>query len=138
MKCLGKIDLDTEECIQVSVRVRPTLKSETEEIIGWEWKDNTLSSRTCSQSTYSFDHLFSPDSSNSDIFTSVVQKIVFQSMQGFHGTVFTYGQTSSGKTFTMSGSQSQPGVIPLSINYCFESIHKQFTDREFLIRVAAA
>lgn len=136
MKGSGKNDQENDDCIQVSVRVRPTLKNEMEEKIGWEWKDNTLTFRNCLQSAYSFDHLFPPESSNSDIFASVVQKIVYKSMQGFHGTVFTYGQTSSGKTFTMSGSQSQPGVIPLSIHYCFESIHKRFTDREFLIRVA--
>ena len=38
------------------------------------------------------------------------------------GTVFAYGQTSSGKTFTMMGTEDQPGVIPLAIQEIFEYI----------------
>ena len=38
------------------------------------------------------------------------------------GTVFAYGQTSSGKTFTMMGTEEQPGVIPLAIQEIFEYI----------------
>jgi centromeric protein E len=51
------------------------------------------------------------------------------------GSVFTYGQTSSGKTFTMTGNNSQPGIIPQAIHHCFDSIHS-FSDREFLVRVS--
>ncbi|MGH0143501.1 UNVERIFIED_CONTAM: hypothetical protein FKN15_011581, partial [Acipenser sinensis] len=40
----------------------------------------------------------------------------------FTGTIFAYGQTSSGKTFTMMGSQSSLGVIPLAIQDIFKTI----------------
>lgn len=42
---------------------------------------------------------------------------------------------SSGKTFTMNGSLTQPGIIPQSIFYSFECIQEQFKEREFLFRV---
>jgi centromeric protein E len=46
-------------------------------------------------------------------------------MQGFNVTVFAYGQTSSGKTYTMRGyRQKDPGLIPLSIQQVFDSIHE--------------
>ena len=38
------------------------------------------------------------------------------------GTIFAYGQTSSGKTFTMMGSKLVPGVIPLSMEEVFQTI----------------
>lgn len=38
------------------------------------------------------------------------------------GTIFAYGQTSSGKTFTMMGSEHNPGVIPLAMADVFETI----------------
>ncbi|RRT49623.1 hypothetical protein B296_00052282 [Ensete ventricosum] len=51
------------------------------------------------------------------------------------GTAFAYGQTSSGKTFTMSGSEEEPGIIPLAVEDVFRTT-KMTTDREFLIRVS--
>ena len=42
----------------------------------------------------------------------------------YAGTVFAYGQTSSGKTFTMMGTEEQPGVIPLAIQEIFEYIEE--------------
>ena len=42
----------------------------------------------------------------------------------FLGTVFAYGQTSSGKTYTMMGEQSNPGIIPLSVRETFAHIQK--------------
>ena len=52
------------------------------------------------------------------------------------GTVFAYGQTSSGKTFTMMGTQENPGVIPQAIRDVFAYIQKTKDKREFLLRVA--
>ena len=40
------------------------------------------------------------------------------------GTVFAYGQTSSGKTFTMMGTEAQPGVIPLAVQEIFNYIEE--------------
>lgn len=39
------------------------------------------------------------------------------------GTAFAYGQTSSGKTFTMTGSETDPGIIRRSVRDVFERIH---------------
>lgn len=41
-------------------------------------------------------------------------------MSLYVGTVFAYGQTSSGKTFTMTGTEYQPGVIPMAIQEIFD------------------
>lgn len=136
IKTIGKHEGINEDRIQVCVRVRPILRDEREDSFGWTWKDNALYPRNPAQASYCFDHLFTPDNSNKEIFDAVIKATVLQSMNGFHGTVFTYGQTSSGKTFTMNGTQSQPGIIPQSILYCFDSIQDSFRDREFLIRVS--
>ncbi len=40
------------------------------------------------------------------------------------GTVFAYGQTSSGKTYTMRGSQAEPGVTWLAVDDVFRSIQE--------------
>ena len=38
------------------------------------------------------------------------------------GTIFAYGQTNSGKTYTMMGTDDNPGFIPLAISYIFDYI----------------
>jgi centromeric protein E len=136
IKIRSKYDAKDDDSIQVCVRIRPFLGNEREDSSAWSWKDKTISQRSNSQVSYSFDHLFHPGNSNNDIFESVIKNTVLKSMQGYHGTVFTYGQTNSGKTFTMNGTHHQPGIIPQSIHFCFDSIQEHFTDREFLIRVS--
>lgn len=131
-----KYETSHVDCIQVCVRVRPILMKDDDKSSGWICRGKTILPCNTLQTSYSFDHLFSPESSNKDLFEAVVKDTVFQSMQGYHGIVFTYGQTSSGKTFTMNGTQSQPGIISQSITFCFDSIQEYFTDREFLLRVS--
>jgi hypothetical protein len=59
-------------------------------------------------------------------------------MQGYNGTIFAYGQTGTGKTFTMEGVADKAelkGIIPRSIEWIFNSI-KSYSDQEFLVRVS--
>lgn len=79
------------------------------------------------------DHIFDVNASNSDVFNVVVKPIVNAAVNGFNGTVFAYGQTSSGKTYTMMGGTEELGIIPLAIQYMFDTIANTM-GREFLLR----
>ena len=50
------------------------------------------------------------------------------------GTIFVYGQTSSGKTHTMQGSANEPGIVPQGISMVFEQIKQRSTRQDFLVR----
>jgi len=57
--------------------------------------------------------------------------------EGFNGTIFAYGQTSSGKTFTMEGKMDDPhlkGIIPRMMDYVFTKIVQAPGNMEFLIK----
>jgi centromeric protein E len=56
-------------------------------------------------------------------------------MEGYNGTVFAYGMTGTGKTFSMQGTANQPGTIPLAITDIFSYIREN-PEREFLLRVS--
>eukprot|EP01124_Arcella_intermedia_P025828 TRINITY_DN4706_c0_g1_i9.p1 TRINITY_DN4706_c0_g1~~TRINITY_DN4706_c0_g1_i9.p1 ORF type:complete len:616 (+),score=104.72 TRINITY_DN4706_c0_g1_i9:54-1901(+) len=117
------------EAINVVIRVKPT--HESEDTI-WTYFQKEIRDDTYA---FSFDKIFSPESSTYEIFKEVALPIIDASLEGINGTIFAYGQTSSGKTHTMVGSPSCPGVIPLSIDHIFKKIESSL-DREFLVRLS--
>lgn len=80
------------------------------------------------------DYVFGVSSSNNDVFDNVVRPIVDAAVNGFNGTVFAYGQTSSGKTYTMMGTSDEPGIIPIAVEHMFDAIANT-PGREFLLRL---
>ena len=60
-------------------------------------------------------------------------------MNGYNGTIFAYGQTSSGKTHTMEGVINDPshqGIIPRIVNDIFNHIYSMEENLEFHIKVS--
>ncbi len=86
--------------------------------------------------TYAFDRVFDETSDNRAVYEATTSKIVQNVIGGFNGTVFAYGQTSSGKTHTMHGTKEELGVIPLAVRDVFDAVRRHGSDREFLIRVS--
>ncbi|KAL8152097.1 hypothetical protein V2J09_021905 [Rumex salicifolius] len=130
------------EKICVAVRVRPPVSSNEDKFNGTFWKigDNHISlhrhlGTPISGISYVFDHVFDESCSNSRVYDLLTKDIIHSAVEGFNGTCFAYGQTSSGKTFTMNGSENDPGIIQRAVRDVFERIHKN-DDREFLIRVS--
>ncbi|ORZ41738.1 P-loop containing nucleoside triphosphate hydrolase protein [Catenaria anguillulae PL171] len=82
-----------------------------------------------------FDHVYA-GSDNEALYVQSMQQLVYSTMEGFNGTAFAYGQTASGKTFTMMGNDAQPGVIPRAVNDVFTYIKLTEGRREFLLRVS--
>lgn len=92
------------------------------------------------QIKYTFDGIFTNETSQGEIFDKSVSTLVEGVMDGFNGTVFAYGQTSSGKTHTMMGPDifdpQQRGVIPRMVSYVFQQISQASTDFEFTVKVS--
>ncbi|CAH8306145.1 unnamed protein product [Eruca vesicaria subsp. sativa] len=126
------------EKICVAVRVRPPTPDSSSKNASSLWKveDNRISLDTpLLGASYSFDHVFDEMSRNACVYELLTKDIIHAAVEGFNGTVFAYGQTSSGKTFTMTGSETDPGIIRRSVRDVFERI-RMISDREFLIRVS--
>ncbi|XP_069128424.1 uncharacterized protein [Argopecten irradians] len=124
--------------IKVAIRVRPLIVRENGMVNYWNVQDDTIKSTEATgklSSPYTFDRIFDELMTTYDIFEEVCKPIISDALQGFNGTIFAYGQSSSGKTFTMSGSHMQKGIITLSVEEIFAIIESSH-HREFLIRVA--
>ncbi|KAM0792007.1 hypothetical protein ACM66B_007118 [Microbotryomycetes sp. NB124-2] len=94
------------------------------------------SQRHMEEYEFRFDALHLPPAQTESLYDNKIRPIVRATMNGFNGTVFAYGQTASGKTHTMMGSETEPGIIPLAIDELFNYIHEQHTHREFSLRVS--
>ena len=70
----------------------------------------------------SADHVFDGAANNERIYGTVVRELIGAVVGGFNGTAFAYGQTSSGKTFTMNGSDADPGIIPRAVRDVFDTV----------------
>ncbi|XP_053399580.1 kinesin-like protein KIF3A isoform X2 [Mercenaria mercenaria] len=89
--------------------------------------------------TFSFDQVYAPDSKQLDLYNETARPIVDFVLEGYNGTIFAYGQTGTGKTFTMEGVRAVPelrGVIPNSFAHIFGHIAKAEGDTRFLVRVS--
>ncbi|THG12138.1 kinesin-like protein KIN-8B isoform X1 [Camellia sinensis] len=73
---------------------------------------------------YSFDYAFGPESTNSDVYKRSISSVIAGVVQGLNATVFAYGATGSGKTYTMVGTQHDPGLMVLSLHTIFDLIEK--------------
>lgn len=71
--------------------------------------------------SYAFDHAFDPRISQSEAFESTTNDLLPDVMNGRNACCFAYGATGSGKTFTMTGSQDMPGIIPHTVDALFEA-----------------
>jgi len=93
--------------------------------------------------SYTLDQIYEMEANNAEIYQKSVQPLVMATLEGYHASVFAYGQTSTGKTYTMSGTKHSPGIVPLAVSDMFRAISMSNSDdtsadrnREYLMRVS--
>ena len=84
--------------------------------------------------------MIKPLESQKAVYNSVASKLVDDVLNGQNGTVFAYGQTSSGKTYTMEGlnvhESERQGVIPRIASDLFNKIYQKPENIEFIIKIS--
>ncbi|CAG9771784.1 unnamed protein product [Ceutorhynchus assimilis] len=84
---------------------------------------NTPDSRnTRKEIHYKFKHIFTAFSPQAELFAHVAYPLLEDLLHGKNGLLFTYGVTGSGKTYTLTGDQNDPGIMPRCIDTIFNSI----------------
>ncbi len=75
--------------------------------------------------SFQFKRVFDEKASQKDVFDVVAVEMIDRFLEGFNGTLFAYGQTASGKTYTIEGSARQfeeRGLIPRAISYIYSAL----------------
>ena len=121
VRCRGRSDREVKENSGVVVSVNG-LKGRNVEL--------SMGPSALSNKTYHFDKVFSPAADQAIIFDDVVKPILNEMLAGYNCTIFAYGQTGTGKTYTMSGDMTDmlgilsdaAGIIPRVLYTLFEKL----------------
>uniref|UniRef100_A0A5B7BVW2 Kinesin motor domain-containing protein n=1 Tax=Davidia involucrata TaxID=16924 RepID=A0A5B7BVW2_DAVIN len=138
-------DRDREANVQVLLRCRPLSDDEQ--------RSNVPKVITCNEHkrevtvmqslankqvdrVFTFDKVFGPKAQQRSIYDQAIAPIVNEVLEGFNCTVFAYGQTGTGKTYTMEGGMrkkggelpAEAGVIPRAVRQVFDTLEAQNAD----------
>ena len=89
---------------------------------------------------FGFDAVYGPESTQAALYEQCARPAVLNVLQGYNATVIAYGQTGTGKTYTMEGAgegADRAGIIPRAIEEVFASIQRDTGERcRFLVRAS--
>ncbi|KAL3691783.1 hypothetical protein R1sor_005434 [Riccia sorocarpa] len=149
LKTLILFDNETRrERVQVVVRCRPLHSKEKAEgrlsCVSVDTQRCTIQVRNTKNpdvppKLFTFDRTYGSSSTQREVYDDVAHSIVHSVMCGYNGTILAYGQTASGKTFTMDGLDNPPemrGIIPNAFEDIFAHIEQSQSSDHFLVRAS--
>lgn len=87
---------------------------------------------------FTFDKVFAEECSQEDVYQAISAHVK-ATVRGYNTTIFAYGSTGSGKSYTMTGNSTAPGIIPRAISEIFsiiEATAAQESDVFFYVRLS--
>ncbi|XP_010253301.1 PREDICTED: kinesin-like protein KIN-5B isoform X2 [Nelumbo nucifera] len=138
-------DKDREVNVQVILRCRPLIDEElrlnTPKLISCneQRREVTVLQSIANKQidrSFAFDKVFGPKAQQRSIYDHAISPIVNEVLEGFNCTIFAYGQTGTGKTYTMEGEtkskggdlSADAGVIPRAVRQIFDTLEAQKAD----------
>ncbi|KAH8095724.1 hypothetical protein JL720_3047 [Aureococcus anophagefferens] len=138
-----------EETVKVVVRVRPLSRKEiqdghdaatvADEATGRITCNNPKADASDPPKAFTFDAVFDPNITQRKLYDICSAPVVDAVLAGFNGTIFAYGQTGAGKTFTMEGVPDPPelrGIIPNAFQQIFDRVALAQEGQQFLVRAS--
>ncbi|CAK4253158.1 unnamed protein product [Aphanomyces euteiches] len=143
--------MNQDDCVHVCVRIRPTSKKEKLDAIASNNCVRVPPTATGSPPTqlvvgkdrpFTFDIIHTVETSQESIYKMSVTALIQGFMEGYNATVLAYGQTGTGKTYTMTGGasysaniQESHGVIPRAVCHVFRLMQERNQTTECLLRI---
>ncbi|KAL1356807.1 hypothetical protein HN51_008787 [Arachis hypogaea] len=127
-----------EEKIVVTVRLRPLNRKEqlAKDQVAWDCIDDftivykpPANERAAQPASFTFDKVFGPACLTEAVYEEGVKNVALSALMGINATIFAYGQTSSGKTYTMRG------ITEKAVNDIYKHIMNT-TERDFTIKIS--
>ncbi|CAH1104663.1 unnamed protein product [Psylliodes chrysocephalus] len=120
--------------VKVVVRIRPISRQEEDQNVKNIVKCHTHREMFLKEKKYTFDRVFKPTASQIELYMNVVAPLIQDVVEGYNCTAFAYGQTGTGKTYTMTGETCRvvgnwkedeyAGIIPRAAFHIFDELNK--------------
>ena len=143
------LNSDKKSAITVAIRVRPLNQNELEItpvegikiinsnslIVTSDPNSTNRKTNLIKEHQFFFDYVFGPSATQEEIYQNTTQKLLPGIIEGFNATVFAYGATGSGKTYTMLGTINKEGIMTRSIRDLFQLVnHLCFEKKSLFVK----
>ena len=126
------------ENVQVILRVRPLNKKELEagnkDCVQIDLSENAVfvDGAGVDGRAWAFDSVYNNSFAQKDVYLQSIHPVVETVLQGYNATIFAYGQSGTGKTYSMCGNLTKPseyGIIPHALDHIFSTISEMRSER---------
>ncbi|XP_050463341.1 kinesin-like protein KIF19 isoform X3 [Cataglyphis hispanica] len=133
-----------EQKLMVAVRIRPLALNENgtrclhavnNKMVMLEDQDSDKQKRTAPRQ-YLYDIVFGENATQEEVYEETTKNLAQDVLNGYNATVFAYGATGSGKTYTMVGTSSNPGIMVRALNDIFLAAKKLPDDAKFTVTMS--
>uniref|UniRef100_A0A8D0BBD2 Kinesin-like protein n=1 Tax=Salvator merianae TaxID=96440 RepID=A0A8D0BBD2_SALMN len=98
--------------------------------------DDVLRANRSREKSYMFDVAFDFTATQEMVYRATTKGLIEGVISGYNATVFAYGPTGCGKTYTMLGTDSEPGIYVRTLNDLFSAIEETSDDMEYEVSMS--
>ncbi|XP_076855748.1 kinesin-like protein KIF19 isoform X2 [Brachyhypopomus gauderio] len=98
--------------------------------------DDILRAHRSREKTYMFDVAFDYTATQEEVYRATTKGLIEGLISGFNATVFAYGPTGCGKTYTMLGTDKEPGIYVRTLNDLFKAIEETSDDMQYSVSMS--
>ncbi|XP_037400229.1 kinesin-like protein KIF19 isoform X2 [Pygocentrus nattereri] len=98
--------------------------------------DDILRAHRSREKTYILDVAFDYTATQDEVYRATTKGLIEGLISGYNATVFAYGPTGCGKTYTMLGTDKEPGIYVRTLNDLFKAIEETSDDMQYSVSMS--
>ncbi|KAM6121939.1 kinesin-like protein KIF19 [Phoenicopterus ruber ruber] len=141
-----------EQQLMVALRIRPVNEAEAEEGAALvarrvgeqrvvlmdpsEDPDDILRANRSREKTFVFDMVFDDRATQEEVYVSTTKSLIGGVISGYNATIFAYGPTGAGKTYTMLGTDCEPGIYIRTLDDLFKALEATTKEMDYTVSMS--